>query len=265
MSTRTTSRKPITRANKDTEMPTVSKQTHALPLGPRDSSSPGSRVSGYQQNSLLKPTIVPVVSLHNVSPKEIASNRKAGKYNVAPAFLLQPILSRPERITLAGTYSVSRGSQTSVCAHIDVTGVSIRSVTTGNDAFEGKMGGECYYCRYSYDTEGFGYAIKPGTCIGDEIVFFVARKSCCSPECLLAYLDYINLAPETRRAYRDNTRDMLWRAFFLRGVRPANDFELLQKNGGTETYESWSSSRVTYRRAKGVVVVPTKYEYYVHS
>jgi len=265
-SRRTPSRKPITRQVTEPERPLIPlpRSSTALSLGAREASSPeSSRVSGYQQNSLVKPTAVPVVSLHNISPSEVIANRKAGKYDTAPAFLSSTSLN-PGRITLTGAYSVSRGSQTSVCVHTDVTGVSIRSVTTGNDAFEGRLGGECYYCRYCYETEGFGFAIKPATCVEDKVVFFTAKKNCCSPECLLAYLDYINLTPETRRAYRDNTLDMLWQAFSLRGVKPARDFELLQKNGGTETYESWSSSRVTYVRAKGVVVVPTKYEYYIY-
>lgn len=235
-----------------------------LSLGTRDTNSPEtSRISNYQQNSLIKPVSVPVVSLHNISPQEVLKNLKEGKYDVAPEFLRKSSMLSSAPVVLANEHSVSRGTQTSVCVHVDVTGVVMRSVTTGNDAFEGRLGGECYYCRYPYTTEGLGYAIKPAVCKEGKIVFFVADKGCCSLECLLAYLNYINLRPEVRRAYLDNTLDMIWQAFSLRGVRPANDFRLLQKNGGTETYEAWSSSRVSYKKAEGVIIVPTKYEYYL--
>ena len=221
------------------------------------------KASSYILNSMVRTPASPVVSIHNIDPKKILANYKEGKYKDFPAFLSKVTATNTVSTNISGRNGVSSGPQSPICAHVDTSGVTSMSVTTGNGAFEDQPGGECYYCRHPYTTEAFGYTPQPAICSDDEVVFVAEDKNICSPECLIAYLSYINLRPETRIAYIGYTLDMLRRGYGISHVVPASDFRLLIKNGGTESYDTWVAKRGKYKKMEGVRIVPSKLQFRV--
>jgi len=225
----------------------------------RQKSSEAKQITGYQQGVSIKLVSSSLVTVYGISTQNIYAKYIAGHYKKAPAFLAK-------RDTVAfkipnNNHEVSQSTQSSHCLHIDVTGETSHSITSGIVAFAGKPGGECYYCRIPYTTESLGYPIQPSTVENGCRKFITTDNNICSPECLVAYINYIAFpSPAIRLMYMTWTLEMLRYGFGLTTVIPADDFRLLEKNGGTESSSTWITKRSKYQRMHDVIIIPSKFE-----
>lgn len=220
----------------------------------------------YIQNTRVSIVTKPSVSIYNINPSAMMAKYKRGEYKKYPSFLdeltIEGLVDDGPKL-LEEQNCTSSTNQTPICIRKDVNGVSSRYVTTNNDAYADKPGGHCLYCRRQYKGISFGYPIRPAIYKNDQVFYFVDDRSLCSPECILAYLNYINIPSQKRINYIKYSKDMLEVAYNLTDISPAKSFKLLKINGGTESYEDWSNPDREYRSTGTVVIYPIKHEFQV--
>ena len=213
----------------------------------------------------------------NVNPNNILRDVEEGKYNSRPKFLVskQPnsrLRSKPAiptDVEQAVPDVLLDNNQEDRYTRVTSTGNKIELVTSEVAATQNKIvSGECLYCRLRHDSLELGlcYDITTDLETGEEF-YYVKNRRICSPACLISYLGYIHIPPRERAMIEAYTLSML-RSICGQDYVPegADDFDLLEKNGGGLSYEGWSDDRVSYdpSQTRTVRIVPTKAEYVVH-
>lgn len=222
---------------------------------------------------------VAVVSIHKIDVDEIATKMKNGEFKGRPSFAIPAISS--QEITMgvsakstkinSGTKSIlnatsnkSSSDQSDRCIYVDPTGGRLETVTSNIRPFKNIDGGECLYCRREFKHKGLGYAIDVDYSKGDPC-YTVEDAEIDRPECVIAYLLYIQLDHQKRDKYLRLTQKMLMSMFGTTiPYRPATDFRLLEPRGPL-TYEEWTNYNVTYEMKKNVQIMPIKREYRINK
>jgi hypothetical protein len=220
----------------------------------------------FVYNKKMKVHTVKIVSApqitFTVDVSRIIEDVDAGKYNDKPNFLCcSPSPNKGNNIvSFQRKQQISKTSndQDDVYYNTTITGEKVNIVSTGVDAFSGKKGGECFYCRYPYTDEGFGYCISIDY-TGKEPIFYDQDRCMCSDKCVWAYMNYIHIPQSSKEKYMTYTEAM-FRHIYGENYIPvkARDFRLLVKNHGTESYEEWSKPTNNYKEIRGINIVPIK-------
>lgn len=216
----------------------------------------------------VKILTAPLVSI-NVNSNKVLKSVLNGLFNARPSFLTSDSENSPISASRTRLVCKSTNDQEDTYTHTTITGEKIDIVTTGVDAFRGKKDGECLYCRL-YRTElPLGICLYKTWCEKeDQFSFYVKSRRICSPSCLISQLAYMYIPPRERDNIERDTLAML-RAIYGHEYTPvpADDFELLQKNGGSLTEKEWLDEQVRYdsTQVRNVKIIPIKQEFLIHK
>lgn len=207
----------------------------------------------------------PLVSIHGICLEEIYAEFSQGKYVATPEFfptLVAPAKYLPSMLT-KGVFSMHN-------THSTVDGELFRSTPINCDDKTEESPKECFYCRYEYTGYSFGYVCKAlykstlaSTPSGKQVTTFVTTDNrICSPECTLAHLLSIRFPSERERGLCvDWTMQMFKLAFGMDKVIPADDYRLLEKNGGKESQSTWVAKRSKYQFMQGYQILTKSQAY----
>lgn len=207
--------------------------------------------------------LCPVVTIGKVNPAAILRGVMAGAYSKRPVFGGGSKTLDTLESCVSG---ISNQEPRCVYNYIDGTPPT-RTVTTGVDTFLGEIvEGMCWYCKMPEKKPlPFGYCVGVDMTKG-HMQYLVEDVRMCTPECALGRISEISLPELTRDKYFRMTQEMLEAYTGKSGpFRVAEDFRLLEENGGTETHAVWSSGARKYTRLNRDYVVPIKREYIVQS
>jgi len=188
---------------------------------------------------MSKSYVVPVavISVNKVNIAQVAENLKNGMYKQNPSFLTKNTSTKS--LTDAGKKNNISIFTDKLRIHVDITGTRHRSAAINVHTTEG---GDCFYCRRPYETKGLGYAVaidRVKTEEGIEKYYYVDDARICGPRCVYAWLQMLNISNSDRRKYLECTQEMFTDLYGEKEIKPAADFRLLKRNGGTETDEEW--------------------------
>ncbi|CAH6421605.1 Hypothetical protein POVR2_LOCUS409 [uncultured virus] len=209
----------------------------------------------------------------NVNATNVLEDVQDDKYNSRPKFLTSKAKKKPktaELIVQSQSNAVTLSNQQPSYTIVSVTGKQINVVTSEISATleDTTQPGECLYCRTWSDnlTLGICYDITIDVETGKQI-YYLKNRRICSPPCLISQLGYMHIPARERPTIEGYTLALL-RSVCGDDYVPeaADDFMLLEKSGGSLTYDKWSDPLVSYDPSQMLTtrVVPTKAEYIVH-
>ena len=208
----------------------------------------------------LRIKVAPKVSLHMVKHDAIMKDIDDGVYDKHPSFLSshKPTskTNTKKSILEEMTNTLHDGTKDTI-VHTNTAGTKIYTVTTSTCAYKNIMGGTCYYCRRKFKTDPLGYCVGISFYQTDP-VYLLEDRMICSGKCVMAYIDYIVLPAKTEDKIRRNTHQMLTDIYGC-VPSPANDFRLLDINGGSLALNEWDKD--VYRCVHSPAIASVKREF----
>lgn len=225
-----------------------------------------------KQPQAIKPTFC----LRGVDPRQVEQSYKSGSFGEIK-IPESRILINKDIPSMAPTYGKSFRDGIYSLKHKIGQGVVV--ATSNHQRFkhfmdtegEVKMGGRCWWCRCDFTGESCGSVVQQANIIDEEtgttIYVFWTYGTMCDDACVLAYdKDMAKRMPDKRDPTTQGSESGLR---FLHSLKypeagmleEADDWKLLEINGGSLTVEQYRPKRYTYHRVGGILVIPAKTSY----
>jgi len=223
-------------------------------------------------------SVTPTFLLRKIDPHQIYEQYIQGQY----ANIKLP----PEKITISTTPivvqpTVGNSPESDVYTYRTKSNTIQTVVTTNHTRYqicttsgaETPDGGECDWCWKEFKHKAVGIPVQVDYIRdnGETITKYYVDGCMCSFECTLAELkkhyalSYRYRDPlyiDSEQLLRNLYSTMYPNAGFL---RPAPDFHLLRRRGGSLNYDEFHDKKHTYERTPNVVVAPLKVQYLKQS
>ena len=193
---------------------------------------------------------VPYTTIYKVNVKDLYNRYLNGHFDdIYPDFLKKSKLIKDNPI------------KSHIINHININGENTETVRTHNNS-NSKEINECYYCRRNFKGDILGYIVDINYKTPKPTYY--REDTLCSPSCVKAYLDYINLSARNREKYKDNTRRLFDILYPGMKIKKANDFRLLKhnsSNGEGLTDEEWEVPGHRYKMIQGISILSVDREF----
>jgi hypothetical protein len=197
-------------------------------------------------------TYTPTLSLRKVDPAKVIADYQAHKYVT--------LVLGPERLRVSATNVPSTTGKALTFRDKNNSMVVLHMINNSEIKRLPQYKPRCFWCLQ--DLTGtpvpLATAVTTPWTVGDLRYAFECSDTFCSFECALAYL---TVFPGLRSA--EAPTRLLHRLMHpgAEDLRPAPDFRLLDRNGGTMTYEEWSKGKSTFVQSPRVLLQPVAHTF----